>query len=122
MRRGQQGFTTIDCLLALIVFTVGVLGATATMALAIRAAAEGSHAARAARLLLAESARLSADLAGGAGACSALTPGLQLGQAGLRVLSSASTAVGGRSVQLIVTYPTVRGQHTDTASTFLPCH
>jgi Tfp pilus assembly protein PilV len=118
----RDGFTTVDCLVALTLFSVGVLGTTATVALAIRAAAEGSHAARAARLLLAESARLSANVSRGAGACSAATPGYRLGQAGLRLLSSATAAVGGQRVQMIVTYPTVRGQHTDTASTFLPCH
>lgn len=122
MQIHRNGFTTVDCLVALILVSVGVLSTTATVALAIRAAAEGSHAARAARLLLAESARLSADLARGGGACAALTPGLRLGQAGLRLFSSATAAAGGRSVQLVVTYPTVRGQHTDTASTFLPCH
>lgn len=121
MRMHRDGFTTIDCLVALILFSIGVLGTTATVALAIRAAAEGSHAARAARLFLAESARLAADVARGAGACSAATPGLRPGQAGLRLFSSATAAVGGQSVQLIVTYPTVRGQRTDSASTFLPC-
>lgn len=122
MRMHQDGFTTIDCLVGLILFAVGVLGTTATVALAIRAAAEGSHAARTARLLLAESARLAADVARGAGACSAATPGLRSGQAGLRLLSSTTAAVGGQIVQLVITYPTVRGQHTDTASTFLRCH
>ena len=122
MRMYRDGFTTIDCLVALILFAVGVLSTTATVALAIRAAAEGSHAARTARLFLAESARLAAEVARGAGACAAATPGLRLGQAGLRLVSSVTAAVGGQSVQLVVTYPTVRGQHADTASTFLPCH
>ena len=122
MRITRNGFTTVDCLVALILVSVGVLSTTATVALAIRAAAEGSQAARAARLLLSESARLSADLARGAGACAALTPGRRPGQAGLRLFSSATAATGGRSVQLVVVYPTVRGQHTDSASTFLPCH
>jgi type II secretory pathway component PulJ len=121
MRSDRTGFTTVDCLVALVVFAIGVLGATATIALAIRAAAEGSHAARAARLLLGESATLSAQIAGAGGACAGATPGTRVGQAGLQLISSMTATGGGRSVQLVVTYPTVHGLHTDTANTFLPC-
>ncbi|MEO8636103.1 MAG: hypothetical protein ABI587_12570 [Gemmatimonadales bacterium] len=122
MNTDRDGFTTIDCLVALVVFAVGVLGSTATVALAIRAAAEGGHAARAAWLLSAESARLTAEVAGAAGACAAATPGLRFGQSGLRLTSSTIAARGGQFVQLVATYQTVRGQHSDTANTFLPCY
>lgn len=122
MRPGQQGFTTIDCLIALIIFTVGALGATATMALAIRMAHEGSQAARAGRLLRDESARITADIAGSSGACAAARPGLRLGQSGVQLTSTLVPVTRGWQLHLVVTYPTVWGQHADSATGFIPCH
>ena len=118
----REGFTTVDCLVGLICFSVGVLGTSATVALAIRTAAEGSNAVRAARLLVTEAARLSAEIARGAGACSGATPGSRTGQGALRVTSSAIAVSGGQDVRIVVAYPTARGQRSDTATTFLPCH
>ena len=122
MRWAQQGFTTIDCLVAMVVFTIGALGAATTAALAIRLAHEGSQMARAGRLVADESARITADIAGAAGACSGATPGARLGQSGIQLISTLRPAAGGQLLDMVVTYPTVRGQHVDSAAGFVRCH
>ena len=122
MRWAQKGFTTIDCLVAMVVFTIGVLGATTTAALAIRLAHEGSQMARAGRLVADESARITADIAGAAGACSGATPGARFGQSGIQLTSTLRPAAGGQQLEMVVTYPTVRGQHVDSAAGFVRCH
>jgi type II secretory pathway component PulJ len=122
MRSGQDGFTTLEVLLGLIIFTLGALGATASVAFATRLAHEGSQAARAARLLQEESARLTAAIAGAGGSCAAARPGARTGPAGLQLSSVLFPAVRGRALRMTVTYPTARGQHTDSAAGFLVCH
>jgi type II secretory pathway component PulJ len=122
MRSGQDGFTTLEALLALIVFTLGALGATASVAFATRLAHEGSQAARAGRLLQEESARLAAEIAGAGGYCAAARPGARTGPDGLRLASTLLPAVRGRELRMTVTYPTARGLHADSAGEFLVCH
>jgi type II secretory pathway component PulJ len=122
MRCGQDGFTTLEALLALVVFTLGALGATASVAFATRLAQEGSQAARAGRLLQEESARLVAEIAGAGGSCAAARPGSRTGQAGLQLSSTLFPVMRGRDLRMVITYPTAGGPHTDSASGFLVCH
>jgi Tfp pilus assembly protein PilV len=50
MRLSIHGVSTVECLVALTVFSLGALGAAGTIALGIRTAATGTHLSRATRI------------------------------------------------------------------------
>jgi hypothetical protein len=121
MNRDDIGLTTIECLVALVVFAVGVLGAAATIALALRAEAAGAHAATAARLAgtVLDSLRGVLDAQGGR--CSAVASGSAMGTPGTGARWEVSPAVGGQEVNLVLSFPSVGRVSAETAWTFLPC-
>jgi len=116
------GSSTIECLVALSIFAIGVLGASGALALSLRLATEGDRAAAAARLLADEQARLNAGVAANGGRCSGAVPGGRQTSSGVGILSAATSARGGLALTYEVSYATVRGQHADTTIGFIPCH
>ncbi len=122
MLRSTHGSSTIESLVALIVFAVGALGASGVMALSLRLSTEGDRAAAAARLLSDEANRLRASLSANGGRCSGVAGSSRQTPLGVLATSAVSPVQGGLSLRIAVSYPTVRGQHGDTAVGFLACH
>ncbi len=121
MNRDNTGLTTVECLVALLIFAVGVLGAAATTALALRAEAAGERAATAARLAgtVLDSLRGALDAQGGR--CSAVASGSAIGTPGTGARWDISPAAGGREVNLVLSFPSMGRASAETAWTFLPC-
>lgn len=111
----------MECLVALTVFTVGALGAAGTMALGIRTAASGTHAAAAARLAAEALEALRHRLRLGHQACAVLAPGSLTGPSGEALSWALTPAAGGVGVRLVITYATPAGQHIDSIRGFLRC-
>lgn len=121
MRLGVGGFTIIECLVALVVFSVGVLAAAGTTALALRAVLEGEGAAAAAGLARSTLDSLRFQVASAGGECSAAASGSASGPRGTTVDWALTAALHGRSLRLVVAFPTVRGRHADTLWSHLSC-
>lgn len=121
MPTDHRGFSTLECLVAILLMSIGALGAAATSAYAIRTVGEGNRAVRAARLLSAQTGQLRLRLRQAGGSCLALTAGLALGPHGEQLSWQVGSGQGGRQLTLVASYPTARGQHADTTSGFLAC-
>lgn len=121
MSADHRGFSTVECLVALVILSIGALGAAATSAYALRTVGEGNRAVRAARLLAAQTGQLRLKVRQASGSCLLLTGGLALGPHGERLTWQVGPAQGGRQLTLVVTFPTARGQHSDTTPGFLAC-
>lgn len=121
MLRSTAGSSTIEGLIALIVFAVGALGASGVMAISLRLSTEGDRAATAARLLTDEASRLRAAVSVNGGRCVGVSGSSWQTPLGVLATSVVSPVQGGLSLRIAVSYPTVRGQHGDTAVGFLPC-
>jgi hypothetical protein len=121
MNRDNTGLTTVECLVALMVFTVGVLGAAATTALALRAEAAGERAATAARLAgtVLDSLRGAVDAQGGR--CFGVASGSAMGSHGTAARWVVSPAGGGREVNLVLSFSSMGRVSAETAWTFIPC-
>jgi len=120
MHRSHAGFSTVEVLVALIVFDVGLLGAVTTSALATRLLTEARNRGRA---TVAASDRIETvrNAARAPGGCAALTVGTRLLGGGL---SEQWTLVGSgptRLLNIIITGSTTRGVRTDTIETVVPC-
>jgi prepilin-type N-terminal cleavage/methylation domain-containing protein len=120
VRISTVGFSIIECLVALVVFAVGVLGAAGTIALAERSGAEGARAVAAAELALVTLDSLRVASAAGHG-CSALAPGVWSGREGTTAQWTIFSTSSGVDVRLVVAYPTVRGNRADTLWSAFPC-
>jgi Tfp pilus assembly protein PilV len=118
---GRDGLTTVECLIALVVFTVGMLGAAGTTALAVRQGAAGTRAASAARLAVATLDSLRGSVSAAGGRCSALASGSATGQHATSAEWTVSPERAGRAVRLTVSYPTTSGRHRDALWSFLSC-
>jgi hypothetical protein len=112
----------VECLVALVVCSLGALGAAGTAALGVRIAANGNHVAAAARLTEEVVGALRLRLRLAQGSCAALTPGSRIGPSGLAVNTALTPVRGGVGVILTVSYATPGGQHVDTIHGFLSCH
>ena len=121
MRNGR-GFTTIECLVALIVFAIGVLGAAGTMALAWRAETAGERAALAARLGGSVLDSLRGVVVADGGRCDRLVGGESDGPHGIRAAWAVIPSAAGRETILRLSFPSLAAAVTDTAWTFIPCH
>jgi len=121
MRLGAGGFSIIECLMALVVFTVGVLAAAGTTALAVRASGEGESAAAAAGLARGTLDSLRYQVAVAGGECAAAASGAGSGPRGTTLAWTVTAAPHGLGVMLIVTFPTVRGLKADTLWSHLSC-
>jgi hypothetical protein len=121
MRADQRGVSTVECLVALTLLTIAALGNAASSVYALRTIGEGNRTVRAARLLSAQTGqlRLAVRLAGGS--CQPLTSGQIWGSHGESLAWQAGPVPGGRVLTYIISFPTVRGQYTDTTLGFLAC-
>jgi hypothetical protein len=121
MEFDTRGLTTLECLVALMVFCAGALGASATMALALRAQTEGARAAAAGRLASATFDRLRGQIRGPQGGCLPLAPGQATGDHGVSVSWQLVPVAGGRLVQLVFSHPALPAPRSDTAWSFVGC-
>jgi hypothetical protein len=110
----RNGTSTIECLVAVVVFTVGSLGAVATTGLGLRLAGAGDRAAAAARL--ARSVFDTLRSGGPPGPCPG--PGLRTDPSGDSASWSVYPAPGGRDLILVLGGT---GIGRDTVRGFLPC-
>ena len=120
-RNDTVGFTTIECLVALVVFAVGVLGAAGTMALAWRIEMAGERAAVAARIGGSLLDSLRGVVTAGEGHCVGLSGGAQQGPHGTRAGWTTAPATGGLEVSLTLSFRSLAATSTDTVWTFIPC-
>jgi type II secretory pathway component PulJ len=117
----RRGFSTVECLVALTLFNLGLLAALATFAASVRLAHRGDHAAAGARLLLETLDQLRASLHAAVHRCATLSGGDARRPTGERVEWAVYPASHGVSVRLRLLYPTTQGERADTLSSFLPC-
>lgn len=115
------GFTTVESLVALVMFAVGVLGSVGTVALAVRAMRAAASAAAAARLLPAIADSLAGAVVAGSGYCGVLSAGNASGSHGLSAAWRVAPVPGGREIELAVTAPALRGPRTDSVRVLVPC-
>jgi hypothetical protein len=113
--------STVECLVALIVFSLGALGAAGTAALGVRAFATGTHAALVARLAGETVSGLRHQLRIGHQSCAAVSAGSLVGASGETVNWTLTPADRGVDITLALGYRIPVGQHTDTIHGFLPC-
>ncbi len=122
MARSSRGVSTVECLVALTVFSLGALGAAGTVALGIRASASGNHLGTATRLAQEVIEEAHQRLTMGQQSCAVLGPGRRNGPGG-EVVSWGLVAVdGGARLVMALSYATPVGQHTDSIKSFLRCH
>lgn len=117
----RRGFSTVECLVALTLFNLGLLAALATIAASVRLAHRGDHASAGARLLLESVDHLRASLHAAAHRCAALSGGDARRPTGERVEWTVHPASRGVLVRLRLVYPTAQGESADTLSSFLAC-
>jgi Tfp pilus assembly protein PilV len=120
-RHSHAGFSTIECLLALVILTVGVLGSAGTMGLAVRAVHAGAAAATAARLVVSLRDSLQSRVIAAGGACSALSGGSNAASPAVQASWVTVTVPGGREIELTVTRPGLRASLVDTVAVFIAC-
>ena len=116
-----RGVSTIECLIALVVFTIGALGSVGTVALGLRTAAEGAAAASSARLAAGVLDSLRAEVESGGKQCSVVSAGSSHGPHQVESRWQLTALPGGQQVELLVHYRAARGDHVDTLRDFLPC-
>jgi Tfp pilus assembly protein PilV len=117
----RLGFSTVECLVALTLFNLGLLAALATVAASVRLAHRGDHAAAGARLLAETVDQLRASLHSAADLCAAVSGGEARRPTGDRVEWTVHPASHGVTVRLRLVYLTARGERADTLSSFLAC-
>jgi len=117
----NRGISIVECLVALTMLSIGALGAGGTAAYALRTVVEGNRAGRAARLLAAQTGQLRLRVRQAGGSCLALSGGQVSGPDGEQVRWQVSPRPGGQDLSFLISFPTVRGQHADTALGFLAC-
>lgn len=122
MTQRARGVSTIECLVALTVFSVGALGAAGSVALGIRTMASGTHVSAATRIAgeVIETAYF--RLKAAQQSCSAVAGGGRRGPSGEAVNWVVSPVDGGARLLISLTYATPTGQHTDSIQGFLRCH
>ena len=116
-----SGVSTVEVLVALVVFAVGALGAASTLAFSVRAVGAGSHAATAARLGATAFTLVAEGAARGAGSCAALPAPRLIGGGGEEVEVRLAPHGAGRDVSVILRFTGVTGPRVDTARSFLRC-
>lgn len=121
MRPTAAGISTIECLVAITVFSLGALGAAATTALGIRTAASGTHLGTATRIAAEVVERAQFQLRSGQQLCSVLTPGNRTGPGGVVVNWTVTPVALGTRLVVGLTYMTPTGQHSDSVVEFLRC-
>src|SRR5678816_4235667 len=107
MLRSKAGFSTVEVLIALMVFDVGLLGAVTTTALTGRLLVEARSRARA-TLAASERIELVRNAAGVPGGCAALSSGSRPLGGGLGEQWTLTGTGSTRPLQVIITSPTHR--------------
>jgi Tfp pilus assembly protein PilV len=118
----NRGFSTVECLIAVTVFSLGGLGAAGTAALALRLSARGSHAAQSARLAAESIELLHSQLRIGGQRCASVGSASRVGPSGEVARWVLTGVTGGMDLSIVTSYPTPSGQHTDSIHGFLRCH
>ena len=121
MRLGTSGLTTVECLVALLLATSGLLGAVGTVALSVRLEGRGSSAAAAARWSLAVLDSLQGVAGRAGGHCAAIGSGGSTGPRGASARWTVLPAGRGVALSLQLAYPTVTGPHVDSVLGFISC-
>ncbi len=120
MLRSKAGLSTVEVLVALIVFDVGLLGAVTTTALTGRLLVEARNRTRA-TLAGSERIELVRKAAVVPGGCAALSGGSRPLGGGLGEQWTLIGTGGTRSLQVIITSLTHRGIRADTILTVISC-
>src|SRR5262245_53798973 len=120
MARSLAGFSTVEVLVALIVFDVGLLGALSTTALTARLLTDARTRARGA-VAASERIEIVRNRAAAPGGCASLAAGTTSLGGGLSEQWVASGTVPTRLLQIIITSSTHRGTRADTIRTVIPC-
>jgi prepilin-type N-terminal cleavage/methylation domain-containing protein len=121
MRRGTDGFTLLEVLVAILIVTMGLLGVVGTLGPVASLAGEGKARGRAALQLTSRLNRLRSELQALAPDCVAPLAGSELHGAGIRETWTAFHDGRLVEVQITVTAPRARGEITDTLVTRIPC-
>jgi prepilin-type N-terminal cleavage/methylation domain-containing protein len=111
----RDGLTLAECLVALVLLAVGIMGATGVVAAAWRVERAGDDAALAARRLVSV-----ADSLAGVGSCAAIRAGSATWDR-VTVAWAVALRAGHADVKLTVVIPTPAGTRSDTAPIRVPC-
>ena len=120
MARSLAGFSTVEVLVALIVFDLGLLGAVSTTALTVRLLTEARNRTR---VTIAASDRIEVvrNAARSPGGCAGLTGGTRPLGGGLSEQWTTAGSGPTRLLDIIITSTTARGIHADTVRTVVSC-
>jgi hypothetical protein len=122
MRVPNSGITTIECLVAITVFSLGALGAAGTITFGIRAAASGTRLGTATRIAAEVFESAQYQLQTRQQSCAVLAPGRRTGPGGEVVDWAVAPVARGARLVVTLTYMTPVGQHGDSVVEFLRCH
>lgn len=120
MHRSHSGFSTVEVLVALIVFDLGLLGAVSTTALTARLLTEARNRARG-TVAITERIELVRSTAQAPGGCVTLTGGTQSLGVGLSEQWTVTGSGPTRLLDIIITSTTAQGIHADTVRTVVSC-
>ena len=120
MRPRNRGASTVEALIALVLFAMGGLAAAGTITGSLRAASTSVHTRRGAWLALAKAAELR-QLAAHAGPCTGFLAGSRTAPGGTTLSWSFSPEPRGLAVLFIGTYPASGRSRSDTMWSFVPC-
>src|SRR5262245_60951921 len=109
----RNGFSTVEALIALVVFSIGALGAAGAMALAWRAELAGEGAAEASRAVGSVLDSLRTSVVGGNGRCDLLSSGSETAPHRVTLSWSAEPSAGGREIYLSLAFPALAAPVTD---------
>lgn len=117
-RRDTAGVTIVECLVALVLLSIGVLSAAGTVGASARLLRTGDEETAAARRVLSIVDSLRAAVARGGGTCASLSSGSAQDR-GIEVNWATGAAASGAAVELTVAYP--GRAHRDTVATRIGC-
>lgn len=114
----KAGVTIVECLMALVLLSIGLLSATGTVGAAARLMRAGDMSATAARRLVSIADSLRGTVTRSAGSCAAIGGGIS-DEGALELAWSVATVPGGRDIELTVGY--AGRAHRDTVVAHVAC-
>lgn len=117
----SRGFSTIEVMVALVVFTIGVLGAAGTVVLAWRTEMAGERASVASRVAGSVLDSLRTEVLHRQGRCTGMVAGADSGPHGTSVSWRTRVSAGGREIWLTLSFASLAAIVTDTVWSFVPC-